>query len=366
MILENIYYVLSIISIGITLGFGVCLLALSISKSTGLQSYLISRKVMGFSYLSFGLLVILEMSGNGNNYSGPFVQALTISIASLQALLFTFTLIALINTRFVTWRKICGELAVILVLTLATFAALYSSQVVHFSFVLSLFTVYYASLLIRYTYLFLKNYKAYIYDLDNYYIQQEETRLKWVRIAFFMSLSIGVMALFSALYPSLLTSCCFALIHNIFYCFFGIKFINYAFLFQQIEPVIITKENNEHPSNGNLPGVQQIEIEIAEWIKEKQYLNSRLTIEKVAQQLNTNRTYLSNYINHTLNKTFKEWINELRIREAQELLLQNQAQPVCEIAFMVGYTDKSNFGRHFTRYTGTTPAHWRKQSNQAD
>ncbi|MDH6314193.1 AraC-like DNA-binding protein [Parabacteroides sp. PFB2-10] len=363
MALENLYYILSFISIGVTFGFGICFLTLSISKRSGLHSYRLSRKVMAFSYLSFSLLVILELGTSGGDYSAPFVQALTLSVASLQALLFTYTLIGLINIDFVTWRKITAELLVILVFTILIFSTDYSGQAHRFSVIFYLFTVYYASLLIRYTYLFLKHYRIYTYNLDNYYIAQEKLRLRWVRIAFFMALTIGIMALSSALFSSLITAICFACIHIIFYCFFGVKFINYAFLFQRIKPIIVTKTPVD--SKISYAGTQQLETEIAKWIETKQYLNSRLTIEKVAQQLNTNRTYLSHYINHTLNKTFTEWIYELRIREAQQLLLLHPTQPVYEIAFMVGYTDKSNFGRHFNKYTGTTPLLWRKRSTEA-
>lgn len=50
------------------------------------------------------------------------------------------------------------------------------------------------------------------------------------------------------------------------------------------------------------------------------YLNPKLTITDIAQEIHTNRTYLSDYLNNHLHTTFYDYVNNFRIHMACELL----------------------------------------------
>ncbi|MCP4443017.1 MAG: tetratricopeptide repeat protein [Aureispira sp.] len=54
--------------------------------------------------------------------------------------------------------------------------------------------------------------------------------------------------------------------------------------------------------------------------KNKIYKDKGLTLEKLAKKVNTNRTYLSEAINSCYQKSFSQWINELRILESKRML----------------------------------------------
>ncbi|MDR2680452.1 MAG: helix-turn-helix domain-containing protein [Tannerella sp.] len=73
--------------------------------------------------------------------------------------------------------------------------------------------------------------------------------------------------------------------------------------------------------------------------------------------------YLFLYINQRLNKSFRTWINELRIDEAKRLLSSSPELTVNEIADRTGFANQSNFGRQFLKQTGYTPGAWRKNSS---
>jgi two-component system response regulator YesN len=94
----------------------------------------------------------------------------------------------------------------------------------------------------------------------------------------------------------------------------------------------------------------------------KQYFKNSITIENVARDLYTNRTYLSHYINDNYHCTFKNWIQQLRIEQAKQLLHDTTNLAIYEISDQVGYADHSCFTHAFTRSTGVTPKQWRKQS----
>jgi AraC-like DNA-binding protein len=56
---------------------------------------------------------------------------------------------------------------------------------------------------------------------------------------------------------------------------------------------------------------------------------------------------------------FRELVEEVRFSIARQML-EDSARPVGGIADLLGYTDPSAFTRAFRRWSGVTPAHWRR------
>lgn len=63
---------------------------------------------------------------------------------------------------------------------------------------------------------------------------------------------------------------------------------------------------------------EAVKIRLDEWVQNKGYLNSRLTIIQLSKIIGINRTYLSNHINKTYGLNFNLWLNHLRIEEAKK------------------------------------------------
>ena len=94
------------------------------------------------------------------------------------------------------------------------------------------------------------------------------------------------------------------------------------------------------------------------WLSNEEYCNPELTIESVAREIKTNRSYLSKYINETYNSNFSSWINSLRIRKAKQIMLSETTLTIEEIAYKVGFSSSSYFIQIFLRLEGTTPLRW--------
>ena len=88
------------------------------------------------------------------------------------------------------------------------------------------------------------------------------------------------------------------------------------------------------------------------------FLDSDLTIQKLAEVLDTNRTYLSKAINYILNMNYSTYINKLRIKESIELIKDKQYELINieGIAARCGFKSRSSFIKSFTAYTGVTPS----------
>lgn len=92
----------------------------------------------------------------------------------------------------------------------------------------------------------------------------------------------------------------------------------------------------------------------------KIYLNPTLTLNDLAKELNTNRTYLSYYLNNVLNTTFYDYVNEHRLEHASEMLIEKQLMSIEEIAMTSGFNSLSTFRRSFNKYFGSTPNLYRQ------
>jgi AraC-like DNA-binding protein len=91
----------------------------------------------------------------------------------------------------------------------------------------------------------------------------------------------------------------------------------------------------------------------------KIFTRSDLTIEKLAQRLSTNRTYLSQIINEMYGKSYSNLINEYRVKEAMNLLSDpeiGRRYSIDAIAKDSGFNSISNFNIVFKKFSGVTPS----------
>lgn len=87
-----------------------------------------------------------------------------------------------------------------------------------------------------------------------------------------------------------------------------------------------------------------------------------MTIEELAGELGTNRTYLSAYIKSTYHVSFREWIAGLRIEYAKRMFGQYPGMTVSAVSEVSGFMSLSYFTKIFTEKEGCSPSIWRKQT----
>lgn len=95
---------------------------------------------------------------------------------------------------------------------------------------------------------------------------------------------------------------------------------------------------------------------------QKRYQESTLTKDKVAEELGTNRTYLSRIINEQTGLSFTHYINKYRIEEAVRILSDPTIQlPLKAVAAELGFSAISTFYNLFQSKVGMTPAQYRNK-----
>lgn len=95
------------------------------------------------------------------------------------------------------------------------------------------------------------------------------------------------------------------------------------------------------------------------------YRNNELRLNDLAETLDISPHHLSQVINEHYDKTFNQFINEYRIEEAKELLASDRHRQtyIIEIAYRVGFNNKTTFNQAFKGQTGMSPTKWRNQNN---
>lgn len=89
--------------------------------------------------------------------------------------------------------------------------------------------------------------------------------------------------------------------------------------------------------------------------EKKLYLNSDLTLIVLAEELGTNRTYVSQIFNHELNVTFYQYVNKLRVEYACKRITESD-EKLSSIAYESGFSSPANMVRVMREYIGMTPS----------
>jgi AraC-like DNA-binding protein/membrane protease YdiL (CAAX protease family) len=107
---------------------------------------------------------------------------------------------------------------------------------------------------------------------------------------------------------------------------------------------------------------EEIKTKLLELIeKEKPYLDSELTLSKLAEMISVSTHNLSEVINSKLGKTYYYFINEYRVEEFKRKLVNPSTQNynLVSIAFDSGFNSKTSFNTIFKKITNQTPSEYR-------
>lgn len=118
--------------------------------------------------------------------------------------------------------------------------------------------------------------------------------------------------------------------------------------------------------SSGLPSSENKHIqEFVKFIKEdKNFLDSNLSSEATAEKLGINKSYLSRLIKSELQTTFNDYVNKLRVEEAQRYLLNPEFEhyTLISIGLEAGFNSKSTYNKCFKKFTGVSPSQFRKQN----
>ena len=104
--------------------------------------------------------------------------------------------------------------------------------------------------------------------------------------------------------------------------------------------------------------ISEVTQEVIEMVR-KDYTKD-ITLKMVADTLHLNAVYLGQLFKKEMNNSFSQYLNQIRIKKAQQLLLYSN-QNINEIADEIGYNNTNYFSKMFKKLNGITPKEFREQ-----
>lgn len=135
-----------------------------------------------------------------------------------------------------------------------------------------------------------------------------------------------------------------------------------ASVIQEKEQLILTQKKELHEFDEKQ--LYQIKDGLKEFELNNDFLNASITLQSLADKLETNTSYLSKYINTVHGINFATYISNLRIEYALQKLQNDvkfRSYTIAAIAKEVGFSNTRSFTNHFKRITGITVSYFMKK-----
>ncbi len=124
-----------------------------------------------------------------------------------------------------------------------------------------------------------------------------------------------------------------------------------------------TKYKKSGLDNSSAKEIKQRLIEVM--VKQKPYLESDLTLNKLAELISVSGHHLSEVINSEIGKSYYDFINEYRVEEFINKLKNPSTAnySLISVAFDSGFKSKTSFNNIFKKHTGKTPSEYKASIN---
>ena len=369
---QSLYSYSLYVAIPLMLFFGCHMLLARVPEKRIYSNFLLSRRLMGTA-----LLVLVA------NYSVHLFFAIrttdvratilmNMSTYFLCYWLFSAAMMTLLDRTYVTRRRfVCHVLMWIAFSALSCVAALLLSdrsvQVWMIVLLAAWLVAYGLFLSVR----LLRTYASAIRMFQNTHSDDIGAYIRWLSVFTYWAVCFGVGCALLTFLPDEYVFL-WILSSVPFYIYLYCCYQNYLLFYEKVETAFMedlgmeegdvgaTYSEGENQPAFNPDMVQRIE----EWKNKEGYLRPGVTLYDLSAQLGTNRTYLSQYINNVYQKTFRDWISDLRIEYAKRLMEEHPEWRIQEISDTIGFLSVSHFSRTFSEKEGCSPARWRKDKLQ--
>ncbi len=163
----------------------------------------------------------------------------------------------------------------------------------------------------------------------------------------------------------------------LYLCFLGFFGLRQPSIFSPLSPEIIDKmalDSKDDFLNIEKKEIKYISSKLSDEDKErisnsliktmieyKPYLNPKITIQDLALMIDVNKNYLSQVINENLGVNFYLFVNQYRINEAKQMLLNKEFDHLSieGIGNSVGFNSRSVFNSAFKQIENVTPSQFK-------
>lgn len=359
---NNFYTTTLTILYSISFFAAVIMFFFSSEKKKNFKTYKRSRYLVGIVFLLYSLLCLLQAHFELRTINKLYAGALSLSVYYMAGILFGYSLIPLLNKAYYNRRRITlDSIRYLLFSFIIAGIFILNSPYSEYAFAFSL--LYFFFDILRIANIFRKSYRRCIQDINNFHSEYNVGNyVNWMYKVTILLITYG-LSFVLVVYTNEKLVGIFSFVGIFLISYIVISYNNYLIYIDKVD--MSQKEDERVETEVVQKGFEsisytKIEKELDSWIKREKFLEEGITIMTLCNEFNTNRTYLSQYINTTYNCSFRDFIVTLRIEEAKKILLADLTQDISEIAENTGFSSTSNFYRSFKKLEHMTPNTYRK------
>ena len=366
---QSLYSQSLFLSLPLMLFFGFHMLFGRTPEKRVFANYLLSRRLMGTA------LLILAANYSVHLFYGIRLKdvnatiLMNLSTYFLCYWLFSSAMMTLLNNRYVTLRRFAFHMSMWLAFSALALAV---SMLSHTHTVWSLGMITLTTWLVIYglflSVRLLRTYSRAIKMFDNTHSDDIGSYIRWLSIFTYWAIGYGVSCGLLTFLPNKYIFL-WILSSIPFYIYLYCRYQNYILFYERVENAFREETaTSSHIDSGEeiIDSIEDspayhsnIEHHIKEWIDNEGYLQQSISLNDLSMLFCTNRTYLSQFINNVYHKTFRDWITDLRIEYAKDLMKRQPQLMILEVSESSGFVSKSHFTRTFKAKEGCTPSQWR-------
>lgn len=343
---------------------GSYLLIGKVPEEEAFRIYRKSRRIAGGAFLVYCIQFFLQWRFDLRDHFPEIAAAVNISFFYLGVILLGFSFISRLSEKPLTRSNFVRPLIVLGVVCAIVWISILFLPHEFAVWGLRLGIVFRLGYAVIILIKLIKLYKKAIIKIQNYHSDNVAIFIIWMSKILFYSSGIGLSAtILLAIAPhSKRTIIALLIMGTLLFYYIFMNLIDYLIHFTPVkdaieeDPDFFSSEQSAEMSAETMA----LEGKILQWIADKGYTRPKINLDELAKELDSNRTYLSSFINSNYECSYYEWIAGLRIEEAKKMLQRNPAFTITQISESVGFSSNSHFTSLFTKEEGIPPSQWRK------
>lgn len=357
---DIIYYNSLVIAWAVLFIFAFVLFFGKVPQTDIYRSYNKTRKILAVAMFLWGVQILLQLLFNFRTESPHIASALNISCYYMGAILFGMAYISLLDTTYISARQMRHDFTKWGVVCVVVWSTALLLQGTSKYVVLIASALFFLGDATRIAWIFFRTYRKAVRKIDNYYSENTDAFIRWIYRSTFGIVFFGLIGAVMAFAPKwavgvyMSTGICM-------FVYIFLSLLNYSLNCEKVSVAMAQPLQVVSPNETLVISDDNMTKRLEEWVSKEYYRNYGITMEYLTEYFGINRNTLSEYFNHTLNVSFRDWITGLRIADAKRMMIDEPSMTMDEVAQKVGFSGKSYFSTVFKRCEKVTPSEWRKK-----
>lgn len=381
--IQDTYYILTAISAVVILTLSFLLASIRLPQNIECLKFNSARRYLSLSYFILGLSGLISSVLPNEACQPTEMLLITACVASFQSLLFTSTHIVFVQPDAIRKKIVLNHFFGILGYSIFLGLSYQNQWLDNYGLYAAILVPYLAQQ-IYYVRKFHQFHHECVLQMEHYYDEEQDARLKWINYSFYSALTVGLLSLVASV-SGLWMYTLFIVLYTLFYTYMVVLVYNNKLITKVILPAVnrphpvVDEEMEEHEDSeltetmGTIPeGITEEEYNqifkerLTEWIANKGYLQKDLSVDDIANTMGIDRDYLRYYFRTYIHTDFRTWRSELRIEESKRLMTDHPEYTFTRIAEIVGFNHRANFFNQFVKVEGMTPTEWRETNHEEE